>query len=218
MRASPRLLSSSLLFAALLSAGCQERALELPERPDGGHDLRQPDDSGVADFGLGSGDAAMQPTGDLSGLGGVQCGMQTCGVGALCCLQVGGQDLSAMCVMADTCPSGAIPASCDGPEDCASTTPHCCIGLALGAGGQPIGAAQCTASCPASVKIAGGGMGGGKISTQLCHSATDCTGYTGDAPFLGMTPFDRCCSLPAISLEFCAPSLLASLGGGVTCD
>lgn len=82
-----------------------------------------------------------------------------------------------------------------------------------------MGAATCAASCPGMATIGGGmGMGGGgKLSTKLCHSATDCAGYTGTAPVLGMTSFGSCCGLPGVSFQVCAPALLGSIGGA-TCN
>jgi len=216
--------SIALSLFAVFAAGCQERALSPGEAGNSSADLRAVDmrvGPGVADLGGPVVDLAT-PTGDLSGLGGVACGMETCGPGALCCLSQVGQGFTAMCTTQSVCPGGAIPATCDGPEDCTFETPTCCVALSLGGGGmgggQPMGGATCTASCPAAVTFGGPGGGGGKIATQLCHSAADCVGYAGEAPILGMTSFEACCGLPGVSFQFCAPGLLASLGGGVTCN
>ncbi len=77
-------------------------------------------------------------------------------------------------------------------------------------GGAPSGDAMCTASCTASASQSG-------LTTKLCHSAADCTNFSGSTP-VGTLDFDSCCTFTGVSYNFCAPGLVAGAAMGVTCQ
>ncbi|MEQ9078692.1 MAG: hypothetical protein RLP09_32800 [Sandaracinaceae bacterium] len=98
---------------------------------DGGID---PDDGGptALDGGPGGGGDA--------GPSGIACGAEVCDPATQqCCRTRGGGGIMEACIASDAMCDG-VPATCDGPEDCASGE-VCC--LSAGAGG---GSAMCTAS------------------------------------------------------------------------
>ena len=202
-------LSLSIVFAA---AGC------------GGDDGLVTGDGGTADLSSNkdasaSTDQASSAVYDLSGvdLAGISCGAQTCGANMECCLtpDIQAQTVSGQCVPAGTsCGDGGVPLACDGPEDCPMATAQCCVDLALGSGNMSVsGSAACTSSCPASVVTTNGGT----LKTRLCHSPADCTNYSGTAPVVGTAPFDKCCSYPGLSFEFCAPGLVTLASNKIKC-
>ncbi len=207
---------SSLLagcaLALVLAPACGDDGLG--SNTDAGEDLSATTDGPIGD--LAGKDFASKPGFDLAGadFGGILCGTQTCGAGNICCLvpDFQGQSVTAMCSAASSCGDGGIPAACDGPEDCSSGTPDCCIALALGGGGMSAsGGASCTASCPGSASQTG-------LNTKLCHGPSDCANYNGTAPIVGNAPFDKCCGTAGLSFRFCAPGLITLVSSMITCD
>jgi hypothetical protein len=170
-------------------------------------DMSMPDSS-MADL-LPPPDLAMP---DFSG---VTCGNMSCTVGHDCCIILGGGGaIQPMCVPTGTCADGGVVAMCDGPEDCSTGTPNCCVTVDIGGGGPDGGLgnfqggdAMCTQKCPGSFILGGTG---GTVHTRLCHQTGDCTGYTGQTPF-GNLKFDSCCSRDQ-GPSFCAPGLGATMG------
>jgi hypothetical protein len=167
-----------------------------------------PDFSGVF-FDLSQpGDAAV----DLE-IANVFCA-QSCQSPQACCITPTAEGYQAMC--AASCPDGGVFTQCTGPSDCSANAANCCFTLNLG-GDQDAsimangGGAMCTADCPAGLSA-----GNTLFNTKLCHSASDCAGYSGDFGF-GAEKFDGCCTSPrAPALRFCAPSRLAG-NDGLTC-
>jgi hypothetical protein len=148
---------------------------------------------------------------------GVQCGsgtnVTTCTGSQVCCIKQSGTGATFMCVNPGTCGDGGAEAMCDGPEDCPSASPNCCVTvtatLSMMDGGTPTptGAnAMCTADCPATAEL---GTGDITLHSKLCHTTDDCAGYMGTTP-LGSGDFDGCCSSAmAPGIHFCAPSRFA---------
>ncbi len=206
-----------LCFLGIAPSGCGDDAL--PSNTDAGEDLSAAGDlAGSAD--LAGRDLSAPSQFDLAGadFAGIICGTQTCGSGNICCLvpDINAGTAVAMCSAASACSDGGIAAACDGYEDCTSGTPNCCVSLSLGSGGMGAGGgASCTASCPASISQAGQG---GTVNTKLCHGPSDCVNYTGPAPILGNTAFDKCCGYPGVSFRFCAPGLITAVATQVNCD
>ncbi len=189
-------------IGAALAIAFAAATLGCSEGPSG------PDFSGVG-FDLSHGDASL----DLS-IADVYCA-QTCVKPAACCITPtleGGWE--AMC--ADSCPDGGVFTQCTGPGDCSVPTADCCVSINLSGDDASImssgGGASCTADCP-------GGLSNGNslFNTKLCHTTTDCSGYSGDFG-TGAEPFDGCCQSPrAPALRFCAPSRLSG-SDGLSCN
>jgi hypothetical protein len=162
---------------------------------------------------------------------GIQCGQMSCGAGQVCCLvPTGGTMFSAMCADKAACNTDAGAAlQCDGPEDCSSATPTCCIDLQLAFGGNfggdgggtatGGGNSQCVATCTASVTIAKN-FASADLHTRLCHQAADCTGLTGKTPLAPTpVPFDHCCTqMGSSSPQFCAPAPAGPAAGLYNCQ
>jgi hypothetical protein len=126
--------------------------------PPGAHDLSSP-----------------SPPIDLAAhMGKVFCGSAICDAPQVCCYTQGpggGLSVTAACVAPGTCADGGISGSCDGPADCASSMPACCVDITLTGTSQIAGAAMCTpeAACKgmgSQDKASGQTM----LTTQLCYS------------------------------------------------
>jgi hypothetical protein len=152
---------------------------------------------------------------------GVTCGTQSCdNTVQECCLMVVGMAASGQCVAKNTCNKDAgAQLTCDGPEDCTTAAPSCCISIGgtgdVDAGTISGGSGQssCTNTCSASAAPLGGGFA---ATSKMCHVKKDCTGYKGVVDFMGMQTLDFtfCCEVPqAPGLRFCAPSLVTQIGG-----
>ncbi len=156
--------------------------------------------------------ASSNPGPDLAGVNftGISCGAVTCAPGGACCVtpSLGGPTLS--CVVGTSCPGLGIPLTCDGSEDCPAGMKSCCITIA----NSKTSGSSCTASCPASIS----NMGGGSVTTKLCHNSADCVGYVGTAPVVGATAFDRCCTTAGSGVHYCAPAFLTLTSNQITCD
>src|SRR5581483_3744415 len=152
---------------------------------------------------------------------GIACGSSTCGTTQDCCLQIVGGTAQAMCMPAGSCPDGGAALMCDGPEDCSSSTPECCVTLDITFsttdGGPPptgTGDSSCVNKCVATASF-GGGMA--TVHTRLCHTRDDCTGLQGSAAGF-MTAFSECCqAMQAGATTFCAPAPVGPLVGTYTC-
>jgi hypothetical protein len=170
-------------------------------------------------------DLAASPSPDLymRVADGVTCGSSTCNSPQVCCVKPNGSGgATSMCVAAGSCGDGGASESCDGPEDCSTGQPNCCATarFSLGKGDMgftPEGADAICASdadCMASVDLTAG-----ELHTKLCHTASDCVGYSGMVPVLGQSDFDGCCtSTQAPGVKFCAPTQAAGFIMGVTCN
>jgi hypothetical protein len=142
---------------------------------------------------------------------GVMCGNSTCNSPQVCCFEPSAGGFSPMCVASGTCVDGGVQLVCDGPEDCAISTPDCCAVAKFSISNDDAGTfdpqganAMCAsdADCPASVNLQAC-----ELHTKLCHSAADCAGYSGTVPFLGAADFTGCCSNQQTGdLHFCAPT------------
>ncbi len=204
-----RVLAPLMSCTLLLLAACGDDGLA------NGVDMSVGDLASAGD--LAGRDLASTPgQSDLAGrdFAGVACGSTTCGAGQACCFvpDITGMTVTESCVTGTSCGDGGIPASCDGPEDCPGTT--CCADISL-ANMSVMGQASCVATCPGNATQAGGG---GMLTTKLCHNSADCVGYTGTAPILGMTGFDRCCGNAGLPVKFCAPGLITAVSSMITCD
>src|SRR5262249_20652253 len=114
-----------------------------------------------------------------------------------------------MCMNGTTCPMGSVTASCDGPEDCSTGKPNCCVTLnllgsitggddaGLGVGG---GSAMCTVACDPGLDA------NNNVTSQLCHAESDCANYMGNLPGFGPQAFGKCCTRAGIAQHFCAPA------------
>ncbi len=153
---------------------------------------------------------------------GVGCGTQSCDQTTQeCCLMIAGMAASGMCVAKGSCNRDAgASLACDGPEDCMTGMPLCCVtiggtgdidaGTIAGGSGQ----ARCLNSCPGSA--AQNMAGGFDAQSKLCHVKGDCAGYSGTIEFMGTQtlPFTSCCEVPqAPGFRFCAPTLVTMAGG-----
>ena len=185
----------ALLSLALLAASCNKEE-GLPQS-----DLSVPPDLTVLH------DMAMRVP------DGVVCGNQTCSGGNTCCIRRNASNqLTQMCMPMGTCGDGGAEAACDGPEDCSTAQPNCCVSVSFRQGpdgGAPDptgGAATCTASCPASFDLAAG-----TATSKLCNTIDDCVGYDS-----GGIDFDGCCCNNMLKgVKFCAP--LAFAGNFYSC-
>lgn len=156
----------------------------------------------------------LSPTSDMAMRvpDGVSCGQQTCNAPQVCCIRAGANNtVLTMCSAPGTCGDGGAEAMCDGPEDCAATSPNCCATAKFMLSSMDAGAAtptaadsSCLASCVPSVDLQAG-----ELHTKLCHVAEDCVGYAGNV--LGLNAnFDGCCtSQRAPNVHFCAPKQYA---------
>jgi hypothetical protein len=143
-----------------------------------------------------------KPLPDL-GKNGVTCGNASCL--QVCCVT---QSQAPMCVAPGSCPDAGLAATCDGPEDCTTGQPSCCATIS---GAQPgtigSGMAACSTSCTGSAMTSNGTSF--TLSTRLCHSDSDCAGFSGS--FLGAPgPWTSCCSSNGV--HFCTNSAFASIG------
>jgi hypothetical protein len=152
---------------------------------------------------------------------GVVCGNMTCAVGQECCATVANNMVTGASCMA-TGGNCANAFTCDGPEDCTKPTDQCCGTIDLNVGGNAdagitlAGGSSTCGACTASISL------GGAVMTRMCHSATDCMGFS--TAVLGQTiAFDKCCTGGGKSLQFCAPdpSVISGFTGtapGYTCQ
>jgi hypothetical protein len=146
---------------------------------------------------------------------GIECGTMTCNIGSTCCVvpDVQRQTSQSKCMSGTQCAVGAIPATCDGPEDCPQEAGNCCVNLILGNQNQISGSASCTASCPGSITAS---SSGDTLQTKFCHMPSDCAGFRGSTP-LGDQDFDACCNFMGIPFQFCAPIALRNSTSKITC-
>jgi len=199
----------ALAFVVLSFASCGDN----PAPPDMAIDMSMPD---------------LQVKQDLSvspDFGGVTCGSMTCNLAIQeCCLSTVNGQVEAACSPMGSCNGDAGGSlRCDGPEDCSTASPDCCIDI-NGTGGADAGLAgtgdascSTTGACKPSATFANGGF---TARSKLCHTNDDCKNYSGMVPILGMTPFDACCSSAmAGPYKFCAPSAATAIPGtGLTCN
>jgi hypothetical protein len=153
---------------------------------------------------------------------GIECGNMTCDTSTQeCCAKLAGSGLSATCVARGTCNTdgGGADFQCDGPEDCpGDAPPHggCCVSIAgtfgsdAGTGGA--GSSTCGSTCPGSATF-DNSTGMFNATTKLCHTKSDCTGYTGT--LLGFpAAYGNCCSSTmAGSYRFCFNGAAAAMAG-----
>lgn len=158
---------------------------------------------------------------------GVACGQTTCGSGQDCCVQLVSGAAVEMCMPTGTCQADAgVALMCDGPEDCTTSMPECCItasGMGSagdgGAMGSGSGDSACVTKCVAVINANASGMF--TAHTRMCHTNDDCTNLTGtvNSPLGQMqnVAFAKCCSTPMTgTLEICLPSFATQLGA--TCQ
>jgi len=138
-----------------------------------------------------------------------------------CCLMVQGTSAAGMCVAKNSCNKDAgASLMCDGPEDCTTGMPSCCVsiggtgdvdaGTIAGGSGQAV----CSNNCPGNAMI--DLSGGFSATSKLCHVMADCKGYKGVLDFMGPQTLDftLCCEAQqAPGFRFCAPSLIQTAGG-----
>ncbi len=185
---------------------CVERALPLTNSPitDGGGlaDMTMP--LPLFDMPVFVDQAVPRDMKNTVDFGGVTCGGATCNSSQECCISAAG---STSCVGKGTCNRDMGAAlSCDGPEDCGAIAPACCANI----GGMG-GSAMCVASCPGMAAPTSGGF---SATTKLCHTNSDCAGYSGTVQGFGTLPFTSCCTAPqAPNTFFCAPALITMAGG-----
>jgi hypothetical protein len=183
----------ALVLVSALVGGCGSQALApSSDMAASGADLSVPK---IADL-------AMRPPVDLAGAAGrIFCGTDICNIPMVCCYRQAGAGVGASCGAAGSCGDGGVQGSCDGPEDCTTSSPNCCLHLALSSGNNLMGGAVCTADCPAT-----GDQGGGttSLTTKLCHTDADCAGYMGTVKGFTLA-FNNCCSRAGVPAEFCAP-------------
>jgi hypothetical protein len=200
----------ALAFVVLGLASCGDN----PAAPDMAIDMSMPDLAIAHDL-------AVPPD-----FGGVACGAMTCSIATQeCCLTNGAGGTQAACGPIGSCNGDAGGSlRCDGPEDCSTASPDCCIDIngtaSADAGiGGGTGDASCstTGACKPSAMFANGAF---TARSKLCHTNDDCKNYSGMVPLLGMTPFDACCSSAmAGPYKFCAPSAATAIPGtGLTCN
>lgn len=170
----------------------------------GGQDLAMSLEQDLAQISSQQDLAKVSSPQDLAGVDfkGVSCGNMSCGANQECCLT---RATGAMCVALGGCPDGGAAAACDGPEDCEASKPNCCAHIS---GMSMTGTAECTATCDGMLTIAGGA----KVTTKLCHTDADCTGYTGTFNN-NSSPWDSCCHQMSGGPHFCANAGFAGFGG-----
>jgi hypothetical protein len=144
--------------------------------------------------------------------GGTSCGAMTCSGTQVCCLS---SPSTGSCFPASGCDGGASPFACDGPEDCAGG--QCCVEVVTSSGGGENGKSYCSASCPGGSYVLNPG-GGATEKSIMCHSDSECSGYSGTIPIGGMVGFNGCCHSNAAtgSYHVCIPTSFAG-AAGYTC-
>ncbi|HEY3352429.1 MAG TPA: hypothetical protein VGQ83_04205 [Polyangia bacterium] len=169
-------------------------------------------------------DAAPQPQQDTGATPGViPCGSTTCDVATQeCCIGPGG----GTCIARGAQCQG-LPASCDGPEDCAGGTPVCCAQLMGGGRGV-----QCTAAndcngqrlcrvdgdCGANARCCAGGTVGG-VSITWCAPADQCPNTN---PTTGVACGNTSCAAPEVCCQTLGGASCTAAGGcqglALSCD
>lgn len=201
-----------LVGSALVVTSCGDNAVITPDMPTA--DLSMPDLTPIVD--LARPDSA-----------GLQCGNMTCATGQDCCIEGSPGSFTSTCMPTGTCQQdGGVILTCDGPEDCASAMPECCItasGMGMvsdgGASGNGAGQSSCVTKCVAVINADSTGMF--TAHTRLCHVPDECAGLSGtlNTP-LGTqhdVPFSKCCTTPQTgTLQTCLPQIATMFGA--TCQ
>ena len=172
--------------------------------PDvGSPDVGEPPDAGT--------DAATTSGSDGGAAVGVQCGSQFCGPGDSCCAFTSDAGTVGTMCMTGGCPDGGLGgATCDGPEDCPSSSSSiCCATIQTGAGSFgacPIQSvnAGCQSVCNSALPFSCSST----YIFRACHVKSDCAADT--------SGFTECCLFKQGTDEynFCIPSFAKSASFG----
>jgi hypothetical protein len=145
--------------------------------------------------------------------GGTTCGAMVCSGAQVCCLS---SPTTGSCFPSSGCDGGASTFACDGPEDCPGGG-QCCVYVVTTSGGSESGKSYCAATCPSGSYVLSAG-GGANETSIMCHSDSECVGYSGTIPIGGTVDFNGCCHSATATGNYhvCIPTTFAG-AAGYTC-